>query len=58
MALIKNCHTLFVHFIYIVAVNIAMLLFLIIKWSGISPYFARLWLADTAFTALNPDVGL
>ena len=22
----------------------------IIKWSGISPYFARLWLAETAFT--------
>ena len=22
----------------------------IIKWSGISPYLARLWLAETAFT--------
>ena len=24
----------------------------IIKWSGISPYFARLWLAETAFTGV------
>ena len=28
---------------------ILWLIYFIIKWSGIPPYFVRLWLAETAF---------
>ena len=48
--LINDCVKIVSHVSFIGFSN--YVISIIIKWSGISPYFARLWIAETAFTGV------